>query len=59
MGYCKLLPLAAAFAALASGAGAHASPKDWPSRPMTMVVPFAAGGPMDSLARIQIGRAHV
>ena len=26
--------------------------QDWPSRPLTMVVPFAAGGPMDSLARI-------
>jgi tripartite-type tricarboxylate transporter receptor subunit TctC len=48
MGYCKLLPLAAALTAFASGAGAE----DWPSRPMTMVVPFAAGGPMDSLARI-------
>jgi tripartite-type tricarboxylate transporter receptor subunit TctC len=26
--------------------------QDWPTRPVTMVVPFAAGGPMDSLARI-------
>ena len=24
----------------------------WPSRPLTMVVPFAAGGPMDAVARI-------
>ena len=24
----------------------------WPSRPLTMVVPFATGGPMDSVARI-------
>jgi tripartite-type tricarboxylate transporter receptor subunit TctC len=24
----------------------------WPTRPVTMVVPFAAGGPMDSVARI-------
>jgi len=52
MGCCKLLPLAAVLAAFASGASAQDSPKDWPSRPMTMVVPFAAGGPMDSLARI-------
>ena len=29
-----------------------AAAQDWPSRPLTMVVPFAAGGPMDSLARI-------
>ncbi len=26
--------------------------QDWPSRPITMVMPFAAGGPMDTLARI-------
>ena len=37
-----------AFVMLATGASAQ----DWPSRPLTMVVPFAAGGPMDSLARI-------
>ena len=48
MNYCKPLPLVAALAAFASSAGAQ----DWPSRPLTMVVPFAAGGPMDSLARI-------
>jgi tripartite-type tricarboxylate transporter receptor subunit TctC len=24
----------------------------WPSRPLTMVVPFATGGPMDAIARI-------
>jgi tripartite-type tricarboxylate transporter receptor subunit TctC len=24
----------------------------WPIRPLTMVVPFAAGGPMDAVARI-------
>jgi len=29
-----------------------ASAEDWPTRPVTMVVPFAAGGPMDTLARI-------
>ena len=28
------------------------SAQDWPTRPLTMVVPFAAGGPMDTLARI-------
>src|SRR5581483_2993578 len=25
---------------------------DWPTRPVTLVAPFAAGGPLDSLARI-------
>jgi tripartite-type tricarboxylate transporter receptor subunit TctC len=26
--------------------------QNWPSRPVTMVVPFAAGGPMDTVGRI-------
>src|SRR3954466_14043400 len=43
-----MLAIAATLAALASSAMAE----QWPNRPMTMVVPFAAGGPMDSLARI-------
>src|SRR5215510_13196286 len=30
----------------------RAAAQDWPARPLTMVVPFAAGGPMDTLARI-------
>ena len=31
---------------------AHAGAQDWPIRPVTMVVPFAAGGPVDTIARI-------
>src|SRR5437016_4459202 len=31
---------------------APAAAQDWPSRPVTMVVPFAAGGPMDTVGRI-------
>jgi tripartite-type tricarboxylate transporter receptor subunit TctC len=31
---------------------ARAQAQDWPSRPMTMVVPFAAGGSSDAIARI-------
>ena len=26
--------------------------EDWPSRPLTMVVPFAAGGPLDAIGRV-------
>jgi tripartite-type tricarboxylate transporter receptor subunit TctC len=33
---------------------------EWPNRPLTMVIPFAAGGPMDTVGRIlqpELGRA--
>lgn len=43
-----LLPFGAALAALASSAAAQ----DWPTRPVTLIAPFAAGGPLDTLARI-------
>ena len=47
----KAAPIAAlAVAALAFAAVARA--QDWPTRPVTMVVPFAAGGPVDVLGRI-------
>ncbi len=44
----KLLAAAAAALAFITSAGAE----DYPSRPITMIVPFAAGGPTDVLARI-------
>jgi tripartite-type tricarboxylate transporter receptor subunit TctC len=34
---------------IASGAAAA---EDWPTRPVTMVVPFAAGGPTDAVGRV-------
>jgi tripartite-type tricarboxylate transporter receptor subunit TctC len=40
-----------AFVAALAGAG-HASAQVYPSRPITMIVPFAAGGPLDTLGRI-------
>ena len=40
-------------AALALGFGLHgAAAQDWPTRPVTMVVPFAAGSASDTVARI-------
>lgn len=38
--------------AAAVAAAAPAGAQEWPTRPVTMVVPFAAGGPIDTLARI-------
>jgi tripartite-type tricarboxylate transporter receptor subunit TctC len=41
----------AAIATVLALAG-HASADEWPTRPVTLVVPFAAGGPIDVIARI-------
>jgi tripartite-type tricarboxylate transporter receptor subunit TctC len=44
----KFMAAAAALFALASAAAAQ----DYPTRPITMVIPFAAGGPTDVLGRV-------
>jgi tripartite-type tricarboxylate transporter receptor subunit TctC len=47
------------FAALAAATficAAHAQAEDFPNRPMTMVIPFAAGGPTDILGRVVAAR---
>src|SRR5665647_2394909 len=43
----------AALALLAFGGG-HARADNFPSRPITLVVPFSAGGPTDAMARILV-----
>src|SRR5258708_8272280 len=43
---------AAALAMLARPAAAQ----EWPARPLTLVVPYAAGGPNDTIARVLSGR---
>ena len=47
----SMLVALAAFAALLGPATAQDA-KDYPNRPITMVIPFAAGGPTDVLGRV-------
>jgi tripartite-type tricarboxylate transporter receptor subunit TctC len=47
--------MAAALAVLAT-ASASASAQNWPERPLTMVIPFAAGGAVDVMGRILAAR---
>jgi len=47
--------LAAVLAAIVAGIGS-ASAEIYPSRPITMIVPFAVGGPNDTIARIMAER---
>src|SRR5207247_6622290 len=48
---------AALIALLSLGSAAHAD--NFPSRPVTIVVPFSAGGPSDAMARILAERMKV
>ena len=52
-GPAGLIFLTAALLLLAPPAGAQSSPaQDYPSRPVTLVVPYPAGGGLDALARV-------
>ena len=44
--------IVAAVAAIAGNRHVRRRAKTYPSRPITIIVPFAAGGPTDALARI-------
>lgn len=46
------LPRFAAAAAFALGLAGNAAAQAWPDRPVTLVIPFAAGGPTDVVARM-------
>jgi tripartite-type tricarboxylate transporter receptor subunit TctC len=48
----QFLHLAGAAIAALLALAASAVAQEWPTRPVTMVVPFAAGGPIDIVGRI-------
>jgi len=52
---CLLVSLAAFLAGTLLVPG-HVAAQDWPNRPVTMVVPYAAGGPVDTIGRIIAAR---
>src|SRR5262247_2010965 len=45
-----------AAAAMVMALSAHAAAQEWPTRPITLIVPFSAGGGIDVSARIQAQR---
>jgi tripartite-type tricarboxylate transporter receptor subunit TctC len=53
------MKIAAIAAALALAVSCGASAEPFPSRPLTIIVPFPAGGPTDTLARILSERMRV
>jgi tripartite-type tricarboxylate transporter receptor subunit TctC len=50
----RLTRIVVAVALAVLGGAAHA--EDWPTRPVTVTVPYAAGGPVDTIARILTAR---
>src|SRR5689334_18664951 len=48
----RLLPYVAVALVTSLNSVGPASSQDWPTRPVTMVIPFAAGGPADTVGRI-------
>ena len=56
MQHCGTQTLCAALLLAASGAQAQSAADAWPQKPIRLIVPLAAGGPSDTIARIVAGR---
>jgi tripartite-type tricarboxylate transporter receptor subunit TctC len=48
----RIVVAAALACALVAPAGAQTGPQNWPTRPITLLVPFGAGGPIDLVGRL-------
>jgi hypothetical protein len=57
MRHAAQLKLLVALATTVLAFSSQANAQKFPNRPMTMVIPFAAGGPTDILGRVVAGRA--
>ena len=52
----RFAPIGVTLLLAAAGAWAQSAADNWPAKPVRLIVPLAAGGPSDTIARIVAGR---